>query len=166
MRDRGFFLIFLIAVAAQILANNFLNLSQFVLVSCLPGLILCVPVRIKTPFLLIITFITGFFVDLLAGGMIGLTLVALLPVAFARNWLFGLILGNDTLSRMESLSVSKQGSNRISIILILMILLYFIIYIWTDSAGTRPFWFNAVKLVSSTLVSYVVCLLVVKIAAP
>lgn len=166
MRERNFFLIFLIAVAAQILANNFLNLSQFVVVSCLPGLILCVPTRIKVPFLLIITFVTGFFVDLLAGGMIGLTLVALLPVAFVRNWLLGLVLGSDTLSRMERLSVSKQGSSRISVVLILMILLYFVIFVWTDAAGTRPFWFNAVKLVASSLVSYVVSLFVVKIAAP
>lgn len=166
MRGNNFFLLYLITVAAQILVNNYLNLSQFLFINCLPALILCVPYRIKSPLLLIITFITGFLVDLLAGGMVGLTLLALLPVAFLRNFLFQLILGEDTLDRMETLSSKKHGSFRVSMVLLLLVLLFFIIYVWTDSAGTRPLWFNTVKVLASTAASYIVSLLIVRIAAP
>lgn len=166
MRESRFFILFLLIVAAQILINNFLNLSQFVMISFLPALILCVPYRISSPFLLVISFITGFFVDLLAGGMLGLTLVALLPVAFLRNFTLNIVLGEDALSRMDSISLSKHGSTRISLALLILILLFMVIYVWTDAAGTRPAWFILVKVLSSTFVSYIISLLIVKIAAP
>lgn len=166
MRDSRFFLLFLLTVAVQILISNFLNLSQFVMINLMPALILCIPYRISSPILMLITFIAGFFVDLMAGGVLGLTLVALLPVAFARNIMLNLVLGSDTLSRLDSVSLAKHGSTRISLVLLILLMLFMLIYIWTDAAGTRPVWFLLVKFLCSTIVSYAISLLLVKIAAP
>ena len=166
MKSSKFFLYFSILAIAQILMNNYLNLSQMMTLTVLPTLILCAPLGITTPILLLIAFGTGFAVDFFSTGQLGLTSAALLPVALLRVPILSLGLGNEIFSRQEDISKARQGALKVSMAVLLALLVYLLVFIWIDSAGTHPFWFNLVKLLLSLLASYLVSLIVTKMICP
>lgn len=166
MKEGRFFILFLLMLTAQILVSNYLNFSQLLLINILPALILCVPTRIKGYWLLIIAFATAFLADFFAGGMLGLTATALLPAALLRNGIIRLVFGDELFSRQEDISVARQGVLKASFAILLILSVFFIIFIWVDAAGTRPFWFLLLKFFLSLLASYLVSLLVVETLNP
>lgn len=166
MKNNKFFLFFSILAIAQILMNNYLNLSQMMSLNVLPVLILCAPLGVSTPILLLISFVTGFIVDFFSTGQLGLTSAALLPVALLRTPVLSLVLGNEIFSRQEDISKARQGALKVSLAVLLALLIFLVAYIWLDSAGTHPFWFNLVKLLISLLASYLVSLLVTNMICP
>ncbi len=166
MRDRGYFLIFVIAVFLQILVNNFLHLPSYLIICILPSLIGLAPLRIRTPFLLIIAFITAFVIDFLCSGILGLTAVSLLPVAFCRDFFYKLFFGKEAFVRQDELSSSKHGFLRVYTLGIPSLLIYFLIFILVDAAGTQPLLFNGLRLLCSMTGSFVLSALLVKVIAP
>lgn len=161
-----FIVLYILLLIAQILIGNFLNLSQFLVINIMPLMILCIPSGVHPIAVLVISFVSGFLVDLFAGGIIGLSLVALLPVAFLRRPLISLSFGGDLIERNEDISLSRHGTLRVSIAILLFLLLFFIIYIPVDSAGMRSFGFNLLKIFLSVVGSYVVSLLCIRFLNP
>ena len=161
MRKPGFLLMYCLVLIAQILLLNFCNFSQYLIVTFLPVMVLCIPIGRGNIFAMIVAFITGFITDFLADGMIGLTSLSLVPVALVRRGIIQLVFGSELFSRGEEISVRKQGVGKIILASLLATGLFLAIYIWVDGAGTRPFWFNATKwgisLAVSTIVSYFIC---------
>lgn len=161
MRDTGYIIKFIIVVIAQILLSNYFNFSHYVTLTILPAAILFLPIQRNTLFAMVLAFVTGFLVDYFADGMMGLTSLSLVPIAFARRGVIRFVCGSEVFSRGESLSVQKNGVAHLFFTILIASALYFLIYIWADGAGTRPFWFNSAKfgasLVASSIVSVAVC---------
>lgn len=166
MKDRGYFLVFVIAVFLQVLVNNFLDLSKYLVICILPTLISLAPLRIRTPFLLIIAFITGFVTDFLSSGILGLTAVSLLPVAFCRDFFYKLFLGKEAFVRQDELSSKKHGFFRVFSLLIPSMLIYFLIFVLADAAGTLPLLFIGLRLLCSMASSLLLSILLIKAIAP
>lgn len=166
MRKSNFFLVYLLLTVAQILICNYFHLTPYVTLSLLPVMVLCLPVRISTTAALFIAFATGLSVDFLAEGLIGLNTLALLPVAFLRMPLIRLIFGEDLISRKEDFTVRKNGMGKVTLAILLVQALFLLLYIWADGAGTRPFWFNAVRFGASLLTGYLAALAVIGVLAP
>ena len=161
MRDTGYILKFIIVVIAQILLSNYFNFSHYVTLTILPAAILLLPIQRNTLFAMILAFVTGFLVDYFADGMLGLTSLSLVPVAFARKGIIRFVCGSEVFSREENLSVQKNGVAHLFFTILIASVLYFLVYIWADGAGTRPFWFNCAKffasLAASSIFSVMVC---------
>lgn len=156
MRDSRYFLLFLILVVAQILLNDFLNLSQYLVLSILPMLILCLPIRFGTISTMIIAFLTGFAVDFFSSGMIGMTSLALVPLALMRRGIIVLVFGEEVYSRGENISMRRQGVLKMGLGILIASAVFFTILIAVDLAGTHSFWFFLLKLALSCLVSTIV----------
>ena len=99
MRKGGYYFVFLLLVAVQMLICNYLNLSPYLSLSILPVLILCVPLRLPTFWTMLLAFATGSAVDLLSEGLLGLNALALVPVAFVRKEVIRLIFGDELFAR-------------------------------------------------------------------
>lgn len=153
MRNSGLIIIYLIFIVAQIILNNVFNLSQYIILSFLPAMIVCLPSRSSTGINLLVAFAIGFIVDFFSTGMVGMTAVALLPVAFVRNSLLTFIFGKEYFSRRDDIMSDIQGIRRTIICVEISLLLYLLIYIFIDSAGTRPFSFNLLRY----LISFIIC---------
>lgn len=166
MRNNKYILFFILLLVAQILVCSYMNFSQLLTVNVLPVLILCAPLSLGTMPLLLIAFASGFALDFFSTGQLGLTCVALLPVAFLRSGILKLVFGNEIFSRGEELSKARQGSVKMMLAVLLALAVFLIIFIWVDAAGTRPFWFNLVKFALSMLVSYLVSLIVTDMICP
>ncbi len=153
MKNSGLIIIYLIFIVAQIILNNVFYLSQYIIISLLPAMIVCLPSQSNTAINLLVAFAIGFAVDFFSTGMVGMTVAALLPVALIRNFLLTFIFGEEYFSRRDDITSDVQGVRRTIICVELSILLYLLIYIIIDSAGTRPFGFNLLRF----LISFLIC---------
>ena len=159
MKNGNAFVIFVLLIA-QVLIWNYFNLSQFVLLTYLPVMVLCLPVRISTTAALVGTFCVGLAVDFFTHGILGLTCSALLPVAFSRKFIISLVFGEELFARGESISLRRQGLMKMNLGIVLSTALFLIVYIWVDGAGMRPFWFNALRFICSLTASSIVSILI------
>ena len=166
MRKSQFYLVFVLLTVVQMLICNYFHLSPYLMLSILPVMVLCIPLRVGTVGAMVIAFATGLVVDLLAEGTLGLNTLALVPVAYARKGVIRLIFGEELFARKEDFSVRKNGFGQVALAIFLVQALFLAIYVWADSAGTRPFSFNAIRFGVSLLAGWAVSLLVIDILAP
>lgn len=152
MKERSLFISYAVVLIVQIVLNVFLNLSQYVVISFLPAMIVCLPTRYKTFLVLPLAFAAGFAADLFAGGTVGLSACALLPVAFTRKAMLNVFFGKEYFSRREDIASDTHGYVRTNMCFAFELLLFLLIYVTVDGAGMRPAGFNALRI----LVSFVV----------
>jgi hypothetical protein len=166
MRKAEFFLVYVLLTVVQMLICNYFHLSAYVMLSILPVMVLCLPTRVSTVGALVIAFATGLVVDLLSEGVLGLNVLAIVPVAFVRNGVIRLIFGDELFARKEDFSVRKNGFGKVALAIFIVQALFLLIYIWADGAGTRPLTFNAIRFGASLLAGWVVSLLLIDVLAP
>lgn len=157
MRKSGFWAAYLLLLLAQLLLSNFFNLTPYLMLSILPVMVLCISIRVGTAGAMLIAFATGLVVDLLSEGLLGLNAFALVPVAFLRNPIIGLIFGNELFARGEDFSPRRNGLWKTVLATVLAQATFTLLYVWADGAASRPFWFDAARfgasLVAGTILS-------------
>ena len=166
MKKSGFWLIYIILLVAQLLLSTYANFTPYMMVTMLPAMVLCMPIRMGTVLAMVIAFATGLSVDLLSEGLLGLNALALVPVAFARNSIIRLIFGGELFAREEDFSIHRNGFWKVLVAIVLSTALFLAVYIWADGAGTRPLLFNAIRFGASLVASTLLSLLVVNLLAP
>ena len=124
---------------------NYGNFSQYLLLVYLPAMILCLPIERGPVHTMVVAFVTGLLMDFLVTGQLGLTSLALVPVALLRRPVIRLVFGAELFARGEELSVHRQGWQKFVLCILLLTAVFLLVFLWADSAGTRPLWFNAVK---------------------
>ncbi len=148
---------YLLLFVAQVMLWNYFNFTQYVFITFLPAMILCLPVSRTTVHAMVVAFLTGLAADFLVTGQLGLTSFALVPVALLRRPVISLVFGTELFARGEELSFQRQGWQKIVLAILLLTTVFLVPYLWLDDAGLRPFWFGAVKFAASlaagTLVS-------------
>lgn len=163
MRDAGFTFKYIIVLIAQILLWNYCNFTQYLTVVFLPVMILCLPISKGTIHALVTAFVSGLVVDFFASGMLGLTSLALVPVALARRSVIRLVFGQEVFSRGEDISIQRQGIPKMMLSILIVTAMFLFIYIWADGAGTRPLWFNAARFSISLLAGALLSAVIVNI---
>jgi hypothetical protein len=166
MTDAGYILRLLLLLVIQVLLLNFFNFSQYLTIFLLPAAIICLPVRHDGIYALVLAFIAGFLTDFFADGMLGLVTCALVAVGYARTWILRFIFGAEFCARGEDISFRRLGFWPVMLAVFLATLLFMLIYVWADGAGTRPLWFNAVRVLLSTLVSTALSVFTVNLFSP
>ena len=166
MRKNSFWLVYLLLTVVQMLICNYVHLSAYLTLTLLPVMVLCIPTRVRTWVAMIVAFLTGLAVDLLSEGLIGLNVLALVPVAFGRKEVIRLIFGDELFARKEDFSIRKNGFGKVALAIFLVQALFLVVYVWADGAGTRPLAFNAIRFGVSLAAGWVVSLLVVDALAP
>lgn len=155
MRKPGFLLIFILLLIAQVLLGVFCNFTSWFTLTLLPVMILCIPIKRNTIFCMVAAFITGFLADFLQDGMLGLSIIALVPIGLCRKGLIQLVFGSEVFSRGEDISFRRQGWGKMTLAIAMATGLYLAIYIFIDCAGTMPRWFCfsrwAISLAGDTL---------------
>ena len=159
-------ILYLMLVAGQVILCNYFGLSQYVLISWLPVLILMLPHRMGSIVSMIVAFACGFVVDFFSTGMLGITSLALVPVALSRRALIPLVFGDEQVTRDEELSIARFGIIKMALAILVSCGIFFLVYIWADSAGTVNFWRAATRYLLSVLVSTPICLYVAKLLRP
>ena len=113
MRSSEFWLVYVLLLLAQLILGNYFTLSPYLMLSVLPVMVLCIPIRVGSVGAMIIAFVSGLIVDLLSEGVLGLNALALVPVAWLRNPVISLVFGGELFARKEDFSASikvvRQG---------------------------------------------------------
>ena len=163
---RGFWIAYIFLLMAQLLLSNFFHVTPYIFLTLLPVMVLCIPIRMGTIGAMLIAGLSGLVIDFLSEGVLGLNALALIPVAYARNGIIGLIFGPELFARKEDFSVGRCGFGKVAAALFLSLLIFLVIYIWADGAGTRPLWFNGLRLLASLGASFLLSLLTLNVLAP
>lgn len=163
---RQYIFTFLALLALQIVIGNYLNLSQFAVLCWLPVMIMSLPVTFSTVLTMVVAFATAFTADFFTHGVLGLSIVPLLVVAFARNFIIRLVFGTELLSRREDISIPKQGIGKVALATFIATAIFFLIYIPVDAAGTRSTSFLLIRGALSTAISTAVSIFVAGVLSP
>ena len=166
MRKSQFWFVYLLMLVGQVLLSTYFCISPYVMLSILPVMVLCIPTRVGTPVAMLIALASGLLTDWLSDGLLGLNALALVPVAYVRNGLIGLIFGEDLFARGEDFCSRKNGIAGVAIAVLLSQALFVAIYVWADSAGMRPFWFNIARFFASLAAGFLLSLLSSEVLAP
>ena len=151
---------FILLFLAQAALWNYFNVSPYLFVAYLPALLLCLPPERSTLRVMVLAFLTGLLADFLVSGQIGLTALALVPVAFVRRRVIRIVFGQEIFARGEDLSFHRHGWAKFALAIALVTALFLLIYIWVDSAGMYSAGFRTLKFVLSLLASTVLSLAV------
>ena len=165
MKRNEFWKAYVLLLIAQLIISNYFRFTPFVMLSILPVMILCVPVRVNRFVLLLLAFASGLLIDWLSEGLLGLNALALVPVAYARNSVLRVVFGNELIARKEDFTVNSNGLASVTMAIVMVQALFLIIYIWVDSAGTRTFLFNFDRFMASLVVGVLVSLLTLNVLA-
>lgn len=153
MRQSNYLIVYLLLCIVQALFDNFFLFSQYVVLSILPALIMSLPPRYGTPFTLITAFLTGALVDFIGTGSLGLTSIALLLVALMRRPVLRLVSEDDYIFYRNDPPATHQSTSETIFCSIFACIIYFAVFVPVESAGTRPFWFNALRFLISCAAS-------------
>lgn len=165
MKRNEFWKAYVLLLIAQLIISNYFRFTPFAMLSILPVMILCVPVRVNRFVLLLLAFASGLLIDWLSEGLLGLNALALVPVAYARNSVLRVVFGNELIARKEDFTVNSNGLASVTMAIVMVQALFLIIYIWVDSAGTRIFLFNFGRFMASLVVGVLVSLLTLNVLA-
>ena len=166
MKKPIFWLIYALLIIAQMLLTHFLRVSPYLTLCILPVMVLCIPIRVNTIGAMLIAFVTGLIVDLVGEGVLGLNTLALVPVGFFRNQIIQLVFGTEVFARGEDFSARRNGVGKVALAALIAEAIFFILFIWVDGAGTRPFGFNLLRFVCSLGGSMLLAMLTLDLLAP
>ena len=166
MNKSGFWVAYFLLLVAQILLSNYFRFTPYVTLSILPIMVLCISTRIKTPWCMLIAFVSGLAVDWLSEGVLGLNALALVPVALVRHPIIRMVFGESLLTRREDFTVQSHGLAKVLLALLMAQAVFLAIYIWADNAGMRPFWFNFTRWAASLTAGTLLSLIAVTALAP
>lgn len=166
MRKPGFWAAYFLLLLAQLLLSNFISISPYLMLSILPVMVLCIPIRVGSTGAMLIAFATGLLVDLLSEGLLGLNAFALVPVAYLRNPIIRLVFGGELFARGEDFSPRRNGMWRAVLATVLSQAAFTLLYVWADGAATRPFLFNAARFFISLAAGSILSLLCLSSLAP
>ena len=157
---------YILLFLAQAALWNYANFSQYLLIVFLPAMLLCLPIGRSPVYTMAVAFVTGLLMDFLVTGQLGLTSLALVPVALLRRPVIRLVFGAELFARGEDLSFHRQGWQKFVLGVLLLTAVFLLVFLWVDGAGTRPLWFNALKfgvsLVASTALGLFVAYLMLE----
>ncbi len=164
--NQNFGILYALLLICQIVLCNYSPLGPYIMLSVLPAMVLCIPLKINTPICMLIAFASGLAVDWFSEGLIGINAAAIVPVALARKTIAKIFFGEDLLSRKDSFSFNKYGVAKISAAILTSLTIFLAIYIMLDGAGTRPMWFNLAHFGASLICNWMLCLIVTSILTP
>lgn len=163
---QNFGFLFFLLIIGQVILCNYTQLGPYIMLSMLPTMILCLPTKVSTIGTMLIAMASGFMVDWLADGLLGLNTAAILPVAFVRKEIIRIFLGEDLITREERFSYRKQGFVKVSIAQTICSAIFLALYIILDGAGTRTGWFCIGKFLVSMIFNFFLAIIVINILAP
>ena len=160
---QNFNILYVLLVICQIVLCNYCALGPYIMLSMLPAMILCLPLKNSNIICMLIAFASALAVDWISEGVLGLNVAALLPVALTRKTIIRIFLGEDLINRSEMFTFRKNGAVKISAAILTLYAIYLGIYIFLDGAGTRPTWFNLTRIGVSLACNYILALIVTNI---
>lgn len=143
--DIHFMIAAVLTVLAQIVICNYMFLGPMATVTVLPVLVLFMPLKRPAWSVMTEAFCIGIVIDLFSDGVLGLNAAALVPVALLQKPFIRLFVGEDTVVRRDPVSINKTGWMRAIAMSTLATLLFLVVYVFLDSAGTRSFGFNCAR---------------------
>jgi hypothetical protein len=130
---------FVLMLFLQVVICQVFQFGSYCVISLLPAMLICLPTSMSTLKCMLSAFFIALFVDFFGDGLLGLNAFSLLPLAYARNFIFTKLFNEELITRGEPLSWRKWGVGLVFGAAFLFEALFLVIYITVDAAGVRDF---------------------------
>ncbi|GEM_PF-5315303 len=121
----------IVLILFQILLNGILALVPYINIIILPIILIIIPSNVKSVMCMLYAFAAGICVDYLSDGVIGLNAAAMVAVAFAREFIFKLVLGRGQFNEHMTYNM-RIKTGQYLIINLFVYSLWFAIYQYLD----------------------------------
>lgn len=121
----------IVLILFQILLNGILALVPYVNIIILPIILIIIPPNVKSVICMLYALAAGICVDYLSDGVIGLNAAAMVAVAFAREFIFRLVIGKGEINAHVAHTLRIKTGQYI-IINLFVYSLWFAIYQYLD----------------------------------
>lgn len=155
MQNKVFITRFAVLLAIQLVLAKYCQIGQFVYISILPAMILCMPTSRPSWWVTVAAFLSGLLVDGLADGVPGLNAAAILPVAVSQKAIIRMLIDQEAVKREYDLSFRENGYLRVSLGISACTLLFMIIYVTADCIHSESFILILLKILCSSIVSFI-----------
>lgn len=166
MKRSRFILIFVFLMLVQILLAKYVQFAPVLYFCILPALIMSIPTAREGYFVMVVAFVCGITIDILADGCLGLNAAsAVLCAAFQRQALY-FFVDSDVVDRHYAISFKRYGSIRIMSALAGLTFIYLLMYSFADGVGFLSMGHILGKALLSTLASLPLGAIVVSTLCP
>lgn len=130
----------IVALIAQILIGDFVNIWTMLYVTVFPICIISLPLSINRAAYMLIAFFYGLCIDLLADGVIGLNAAALTALAYTRLFFAKIVLSKANVESLENQPITSRmvGLSKYALLVLFAYAVFFILYILLDSYKNFP----------------------------
>ena len=166
MKNNRFIAAYIVVLILQLILTRYCQMGSVVYICLLPALMLSLPTTWRTSVSLVLAFVSGFLVDALADGPLGLNTIAILPCALLQKPIIKFFIDDILVERGYAFSFRQYGYVKIGVALIVEEFMFFIVYVVFDCAGVVSFGSCFVKVLVSTLVSLVFGMVATGVLSP
>lgn len=156
MNQARYFTIFVAICIVQLLLDAYLHISPYIFICILPMAILSLPPKYGNISAMLMAFAAGYVVDFMSSGILGLSSCALLPLALLRSPIYRLVVGDEAFSREDGVPLSRLSTRNTFLVYLCGAIVFSLIFVFVDAAGTRPLWFNLFRSALSSVASALV----------
>lgn len=147
---------FILFILLQVLVlNNIQGLPLYININLYLIFILLLPIKIENIYLLFISFLLGFIIDIFSNTY-GIHAAATTFIAFLRPSLIKLILSREEIDQTKSLSINNQGFRTYLSFIFTLVLLHNIILFWSEVFKFSEFGYIFLKTIFSSIFTVLV----------
>ena len=153
-------LVYFVLLLIQVILSQLIQPVQDWVLTILPVMMLCFPTDWSTLRCMLFAFFSALFVDFFSGGIIGLNVLALVPVAWSRNFFLRKFFNDELVDRGAALSMRKWGFPAVLGLIVLLTALFLLVYIVVDASDQRSLLLEGRTFLLSLVCDTVLALLV------
>lgn len=149
-------------IICQILLSEYVNIWPLLYLAIFPQFIILLPPAMNRSLYMLVAFTLGMAIDIFADGIPGLNASALVAMAYSRPLVLKLVLSRGTIENSDNLPLLPRSvePQKLTMLNIILLAIFFTVYILLDSAGSFTFWYTflkiAVCIIANTIIS-VIC---------
>ena len=147
-----------IMVFCQILVSEYVNIWALLYIAVFPQFIILLPPTINRSAYMLIAFVLGLSIDILADGVMGLNAAALTAMAYSRGPILKLIIPKASFENYENHPIIPRTVEPYKLALLsgMMLAVFFTVYVLFDSAASFSFWYTVLKIALCVAVNSII----------
>lgn len=152
-------------IFCQILLSEYVNIWPLLYIAIFPQFIILLPPALNRTAHLLIAFVLGMAIDIFADGVPGLNAAALTAMAYIRPLFLKITLSKANLDTSDNQPLLPRTVEfqKLAMLNICMLAVFFLVYILLDSAGAFPFWYTTLKIAVCVIANCIISLVCSKV---
>ena len=154
---------FIVILALQLLCCEFINLWPILYIAIIPIMVILLPSSVSTYAIMLCGFAIGLLTDALSDGVLGLNAACCTLVGACKNMITRPMRKYEGLSDEGGAESVEWRRGKLSALLAICYLLFFVPYVLIDGAGAAGVWYLVARIALNVVVNVIIAFLLVRL---